>query len=361
MRAPASKAAATVIAIALAAAAWIAVAPTLAADPRDAARLLGAAGQASAAALARDGTRPATVPGFAGTALPETALDPATLPDAARARLGRPDDPGGAAGRLVVEGATTRTPVPVPADGPVAQRAEAVIAQPETPAFGAAGLASGTATACGAGLGEADAGGACGAVTYCAGAGCETVEAEANTGFLDAVTKLNMVMELGGEEFDRAELRFFAGERRACRIRWGGLANCCKDSGPLVGLAGCTEAERRLAEERHAGNTHYLGERCAKRVFGVCLRRERAWCVFGSKLGRILHEQARPALGVGWGSCRGFTVAEVERIDFASLDLSEFADDLLDASRAPSVTLPDEGGTQATLRTRIEDFYRRGQ
>ena len=63
----------------------------------------------------------------------------------------------------------------------------------------------------------------------------------------------------------------------------------------------------------------------------------------------------------GWGSCRGFTVAEVERIDFAALDLSEFAGDLLDASRAPSVTLPDADGTEAVLRTRIEAFYRRGQ
>ena len=356
MRAPWWKA----TAIALAVAASIAMAPALADDPRDAARLLGAAGQASAAALARDGALPATVPGFAGTTRPESTLAPATLPDAGQARLADPNDLGGAAGRLVVEGAVTRTPVPVPADGPVAQRVAAVTAQPAAPAHGAAGLASGTATDCTAGLDEADTGGACGAVIYCVGAGCETVESQANTGFLEATTKLNMVMELGGEEFDRAELRFFAGERRACRIRWGGLANCCKDKGPLVGLAGCTEEERRLATERHAGNTHYLGERCAKRVFGVCIKRERVWCVFGSKLGRILHQQARPALGLGWGSCRGFTVAEVERIDFAALDLSEFADDLLDTSRAPSVTLPDAGDTEAVLRTRIEAFYRRG-
>ena len=348
-------------AITLAAAAWIATPPALAEDPRDAARLLGAAGQAGAAAIARDGEAPAGVPGFTGTALPETTLDPATLPDAARARLADPGDLGGAAGRLVVEGAVARPTVPASATGPVATRADAVTAQPETPAFGAAGLASGTVTACGAGLGEADAGGACGGVTYCAGAGCETVESAANTGFLDAATKLNMVMELGGEEFDRAELRFFAGERRACRIRWGGLANCCRDSGLLVGLAGCTEEERRLGLERHAGNTHHLGTRCTRRVFGVCLRRERAWCVFGSKLGRILHEQARPALGIGWGSCRGFTVAEVERIDFAAVDLSEFAEDLLDAGTAPAVTLPDANGTEAAMRARVEAFYRSGQ
>jgi len=359
MRVPKSKMR-SVAAIALAAAAWSAIPPTLAGDPRDAARGLGAAGQADAAAMARDGALPTTVPGFAGTTLPETTLAPDTLPDAARARLADPDDVGGAAGRLIVEGATTRTLSPIPADGPVAQRADAVTAAPQAPAFGAAGLASGTATDCTAGLDRASAGDACGEVTYCVGAGCETVEAKANTGFLDAATKLNMVMALGGDAFDRQAQRFFAGTRRACRIRWGGLANCCKNSGPLVGLAGCGEDERRLAEARHAGHTHYLGKRCTRRVFGACLRRERAWCVFGSKLGRILHSQARPQLGLGWESCRGFTIAEVERIDFDSLDLSAFADDLLDAGSAPSVTLPDAHGTGAVLRTRIEDFYRRG-
>jgi len=93
----------------------------------------------------------------------------------------------------------------------------------------------------------------------------------------------------------------------------------------------------------------------------VCIRRSRAWCVFGSKLGRILQQQGRVQLGIGWSSCRGLTVAEIEGIDFASLDLSEFTEDLMDGSREPSVSLPDAGGTGAVMRTRIRDFYRRGQ
>ena len=35
-----------------------------------------------------------------------------------------------------------------------------------------------------------------------------------------------------------------------------------------------------------------------------------AWCVFGSKLGRILQQQGRRQLGIGWSGCRGFTVSE---------------------------------------------------
>ena len=167
-----------------------------------------------------------------------------------------------------------------------------------------------------------------------------------------------MVLDMGGEEFDRENLRFFRGRRRSCRIRWGGLADCCKNSGALVSLAGCTRGERLLAEERHAGNTHYLGRRCTRRILGVCVRRERAWCVFGSKLGRILQEAARRQLGIGWGSCRGFTVAEMERIDFEAVDLSEFTENLIDGGREPSIELPEAGQAGEVMRTRIRDFYR---
>ena len=200
------------------------------------------------------------------------------------------------------------------------------------------------------------------AVRWCVGADCETVRPRANTGFVEATTRLNMALELGGDEFDRNNLRFFTGQRRACHIKLFGLANCCKNSGLLVGLGNCSASERELAEERHAGNTHYLGRYCSKRTFfGVCIRRSRAWCVFGSKLGRILQQQGRRQLGIGWGSCRGFTVAEIEGIDFASVDLSEFTQDLMDGSREPSVSLPDAGDTGTAMRTRIRDFYRRGR
>ena len=329
------------------------------AGPKAAARAIGQAGTAAAGGIARDAASAGKVPGYAGTNVPERSLTASGMEDAARARLADPDDPGGAAGRSVIEGVTVRPPASVPVSDPVVQRSETIAASPQSSPHGAGGIASGGVADCGAGVADAESGGSCGAVSWCVGAGCETVAPDANTGFVDAATRLNMALELGGEEFDRGNLRFFSGERKACRIKWGGLANCCKNSGLLVGLANCSAEERELAEERHAGNTHYLGTRCAKRVFGVCIRRERVWCVFGSKLGRILHQQARPQLGIGWGSCRGFSVAEIERIDFAGLDLTEFTENLMDGSMEPSVSLPDKGGTQSFMRDRVRDFYGR--
>ena len=331
-------------------------------DPKAAARTIGNAGTAAAGAIARDSSSAEEVPGYAGTDLPERNIGAGSLQDAARVRLADPDDPGGAAGRAVIEGVTVRPARPVAASDPGIVRGKAVAASPQSSAHGADGLVSGSGTDCGAGLEDAGDGGSCGQVRWCVGADCGSVEPQANTGFVDATTRLNMAIELGGEEFDRDDLRFFAGQRRACHIKLFGLANCCKNSGLLVGLGNCSASERELAEERNAGNTHYLGKYCSKKtLFGVCIRRSRAWCVFGSKLGRILQQQGRAQLGIPWSNCRGFTVAEIETIDFEGLDLSEFARDLMDGSREPSISLPDAGDTGNGMRTRIGDFYRRGR
>ena len=331
-------------------------------DPKAAARSLGQAGQAAAGAIARDATKAADVPGYAGTGVPERRLTASGMEDAARNALADPHAPGGDAGRTLILGTTSRPDATVPADDPAVVRGERIAETPQAPAHGAGGLASGGVADCGAQVADAERGGSCGGVAWCVGADCGSVGARSNTGFVDATARLNMALEMGGEEFDRDDLRFFTGQRQVCRIRWGGLANCCRNSGLLVGLGNCSAAERELGRQRHDGNTRYLGSYCARRTFfGFCTRRERAWCVFGSKLGRILQEQGRAQLGIGWGSCRGMTVAEIEGIDFERLDLSEFTANLMDGSMEPSVSLPGAGDTQGAMRSRIRDFYRRGE
>ena len=326
-----------------------------------AARAVGAAGQAAARALATDATQPSNVPGYEGTGVPEREHTADGLNAAAQRTLADPNDAGGAVGAFVAEATLSRPDVTVTAAEPGVQRADAVQANPNDTDWRANGLASGSVRDCGAELDDAGSGGRCGGVTYCVGAGCERVDTAANTAFVPAATQLNMVMEMGGDEFDRQNMSIFTGEHRACPIRFLGGQDCCNDSGVLIGigLAGCTAGEVELAEARAAGVTHYLGEYCAKRILGICRRRDRAWCVFTSELGRILHEQARPQLGMGWEDCDGFTVAEIQRIDFDRVDLSEFTDTLLDTSEAPGIVLPDEGTTGTAMRERIGEYYER--
>ena len=326
-------------------------------DPAAEARAVGRAGMTTAGAIAREVSSASDVPGYEGTDVPERNLDADGLEDAGRARLVDTDDPGGQAGRDVIRGASVRPSFSVPQSDPIPVRADRITRMPAAGAHGTSGLASGSVSSCSSDVGDAEDGGNCGGVSWCVGSTCDSVVSESSTGFVGASTRLNMVLEMGGEEFDRNNLRFFAGRRRACTIKYAGLANCCKNSGLLVGLANCSRSEIELARERHGGNTHYLGRRCSRRVFGVCIRRERVWCVFGSKLGRILHEQARPQLGLNWSNCAGFTVDEIQRIDFEAVDLSEFTDNLMDGSMEPSISLPEAEGTQNLMRDRIRNFY----
>ena len=235
-------------------------------DPQEAARAIGGAGRAAAAAVAKDPASASKVPGYAGTNLPERDLGAADLEAAAERALADPGDPGGRAGRAVIEGVTGRPDASLGTEDPIPVRGEEIQNDPGASRFGAWGLASGSVTDCAAGVEDSGAGGPCGSVSWCAGAGCETVPTQANTGFIDSAARLNMVLEMGGEEFDRENLRFFRGERRSCRIRWGGLADCCKDSGALIDLADCTEGERLLAQERHTPGTRITSERGARSV-----------------------------------------------------------------------------------------------
>ena len=192
-------------------------------DPKAAAREIGRAGAAAAGAIARDASKAGTVPGYAGTDVPEKNLTAGGMEEAARARLADPDDPGGKAGRSVIGGTLTRPDRPVAVTDPAVVRGKGIAAAPGNAENGAGGLASGNVTECGADLDDAEDGGSCGSVRYCVGAGCETVRPQSNTGFANAATRLNMAIELGGEKFDRDDMRFFTGDRRACTIRLFGL------------------------------------------------------------------------------------------------------------------------------------------
>ena len=324
-----------------------------------AAQTVGSAGQAAALAVAGDTSQPSNVPGFAGTGVPAADHRAGNMGASARAALADPNDAGGAVGTFVTQSVGRRPDGDVDRTDSGVQRAEAVERNPGAAAWQADGLASGSVRDCTRDLDDAGVSGRCGGVTYCVGAGCERVDTAANTAFVPAAAQLNMVMEIGGDEFDRNNMRIFSGEHRACPIRFLGGQNCCTDSGVLIdiGLAGCTAEEVELAEARAAGVTHYLGEYCAKRILGICRRRDRAWCVFTSELGRILHEQARPQLGRNWDDCDGFTVADMQRIDFDRVNLSEFTDTLLDTSEAPGIVLPREGATGAAMRERIGQYF----
>ena len=102
-------------------------------DPAAAARAIGQAGQAAAGAIAKDADSAAHVPGYAGTNLPERSLGPGDLGDAANRVINDPADPGGQAGRAVIEGTVKRPDAPVGTDDPMVKRGDGIEGDVDSP------------------------------------------------------------------------------------------------------------------------------------------------------------------------------------------------------------------------------------
>ena len=93
------------------------------------------------------------------------------------------------------------------------------------------------------------------------------------------------------------------------------------------------EAQTALSEGAHL--CHSVGtwcSRCIRSPFGgciSCITHTTGKCCFNSVLARVVNEQGRAQVGKAWGDsqhpdCSGFSVAQLQSLDFAAMDLSEF-------------------------------------
>ncbi len=96
----------------------------------------------------------------------------------------------------------------------------------------------------------------------------------------------------------------------------------------------CTEREFELGAKRELKSCHYNGTYCAEKIMHLgkqigCLVNKESYCCFTSPLARIIQEQGRPQLPLGWGpvdapDCRGLTMDEMSALNFEAMDLSEW-------------------------------------
>ncbi len=142
------------------------------------------------------------------------------------------------------------------------------------------------------------------------------------------------------------QIRLFNGKDMRCRSKdklFGAMGGGCCKRGKPGGIGNlftkCNETETLLSKYRKESSdkSHEVGEYCSKRIklgfAKICIQNKKTFCVFNSKLGRIIQEQGRPQLGIGWGepkspNCSGFTPEQFQKIDFSKLDLSEFYGDI---------------------------------
>ncbi|ECA0362731.1 type-F conjugative transfer system mating-pair stabilization protein TraN [Salmonella enterica subsp. enterica serovar Tchad] len=185
----------------------------------------------------------------------------------------------------------------------------------------------------------------CGGEFFCKDGSCAQAQTGTSNMFGQAVSALAAVAAAGEDvaALNGVDVRAFTGEAQHCKKMAVGFNNCCKDSGwgQDVGLSGCSSEEKALGKAKEKKLTVYVGEYCSKKVLGVCLEKKRGYCVFDSKLARIVQEQGRrDQLGVGFGKgkspdCRGITVDELQRLDFGVMNFSDFYSDLDAGSDIP--------------------------
>ena len=187
-----------------------------------------------------------------------------------------------------------------------------------------------------------------------------TITRGKNGDFAKAVTWGNL-LQRASKDKDVNGVSIFTGQNKTCSKAIGGLSNCCRNDGFLVDqdLVGCSAEETELAKQQAKGRAKYIGTFCSKKVFKVCIKKKKSFCVFKSKLARILHEQGRPQIGLSWGgakspTCRGFTVQELQRLDFSQIDLSEFYNDAI----AKQNNILNKN-TKTKLKERIDNYYQK--
>lgn len=64
-------------------------------------------------------------------------------------------------------------------------------------------------------------------------------------------------------------------------------------------------------------------------------------------LAKIMHEQGRPQLGIGWSNCDGFTPEQFQAIDFSKIDLSAYEAEIVRNSDAQINAIGADASTRA--------------
>ncbi len=203
----------------------------------------------------------------------------------------------------------------------------------------------------------------CGNGAFCLDGSCNPPKHEADDSFNQSATFLTAAFE-SAKNLDPHDTTIFKGERLECSILKANAKNCCKDNGWGLDmhLAHCSDAEKRLGVARQNNLVIPTGHYCYTRKrhpFGsVCTDTHYTFCVFPSRLAKIIQEQGRFKLlnrGFGDGqstSCTGISPDDLKSIPFERINFSEFFNDIKNRFRNPN--------NQETLNQvegRIKRFY----
>ena len=191
---------------------------------------------------------------------------------------------------------------------------------------------------------------------YCIDGSCQQVQANPSQDFTKAVAALSTIGTVQNE-LDPNNITLFQGTADGCHKPLFGIENCCA-GGPGIPLIGtCSADEEALASDFNKGITHYVGTFCSSSILSVCISEHETFCVFQSKLGRLIQEQGRAQLNLDFGTaqnpnCAGLTPQQFAQLDLSKMDFSAVMNDL-----TSDVTIPHETSTLSTMQQKIQAYY----
>ena len=194
---------------------------------------------------------------------------------------------------------------------------------------------------------------------FCQAGDCDVLPNASNQDFGSAGAKLAALGEGAKEVADAhknsASIRLFTGRAAHCREVALHSLNCCADSGWARGIfASCNSEEKSLGHAKEAGGlVVYSGRYCAHKVLGHCVKHEKGYCIFPSRMAFDVQVGGRGQLHRDFGdgkhpNCSGLRVDEVTRLDFDKLNFSNVESEVMRQTH-----LPDTGQTQNAIAQQV--------
>lgn len=129
----------------------------------------------------------------------------------------------------------------------------------------------------------------------------------------------------------------------------------------LQELISCTHDEQVLSMKRGQNLCHFVGSYCSQEIpiVHTCVETTDTYCCFTSRLARIVNEQGRAQLSKGWGGgespdCSGFTPAQMQSLNFGTMDLSEFYAEII--PKTPDINAVG-AQNQQILQQKVNAYY----
>lgn len=198
---------------------------------------------------------------------------------------------------------------------------------------------------------------------YCLDGKCTDRSYQQSADFAKGVSALSAIAD-AAKQLDQSALTIFTGHPAECSEKPVGFSNCCTETGwgQDVGLDNCSDAAKKLHVDRENKRAIKVGRYCSGPEPFPCLEHAQVFCVFSSKLAKILQEQGRVGqLNIPFGSakepnCQGITSEQLQSLDLTKMDFQDFIHDL-----SKSVKNPDLKQIQEAIQKQVQQSKQAGQ